>query len=175
MTLKGYVKTGQDYLMFGVSYSTIDILPLLSVFNHHHSGLHYHFIIIITNHHHHLASPWLSVRERRRPKVGKRPMPWLHFPITFLYFNSILYFLHFLHALVALSHHHGHHVHHIIKAKKIFVTWQKSNKASAVFSGVSLTGSATFSTSSRGGRYYRKNHRKPISAFFQVNQQIIVI
>ena len=80
--------------MFGVSYSIIDILPLLSVL------ITITLVCIITssssitNHHHHLASPWLSVRERRRPKVGKRPMPWLlshHFFIFILYliFSSL--------------------------------------------------------------------------------------
>ena len=79
------------------------------------------------------------------PKLARGPCPG-YFPITFLFLFFILYFLHY--ALVALSHHHGLHVHNITKVatKKTFVTWQKSNKASAVFSGVSLTGSATFST-----------------------------
>ena len=47
----------------------------------------------ITNHPHHLASPWLSVRERRRPKVGKRPMPWLlcHHLFYFLVLSYIFF------------------------------------------------------------------------------------
>ena len=133
--------------MFGVSYSTIDILPLLSVFNHHHSGLHYHFIIF---NHQSSSSPGLPLTVCAR-ETASQSWQEAHALVAvshhFLFFNSILYFLHFHYALVAVTHHHGHHVHHIIKVatKKTFVTWQNSNKASAVFSGVSLTGAATFS------------------------------
>ena len=96
--------------MFGVSYSTIDILPLLSVFNHHHSGEHYHFI---TFNQQSSSSLWCAISLHRLlqspiiiitwpppdclcgrdgvPKLARGPCPGCSFPALFLFLFPFIF------------------------------------------------------------------------------------